>query len=67
MDISIFLVKPINDKLLALAETKEITAMKETEASTALEQFEEWHKRHLVRVVAGGLAWVLGTVALILL
>ncbi len=57
---------PINDKLLALAETKEITALSETEAKAAVEQFGEWHKRHLVRVVAGGLGWVLGTTALIL-
>lgn len=54
---------PINNKLIALAETK---ALSETEAKAAMEQFGEWHKRHLVRVVAGGVAWVLGTIALIL-
>jgi hypothetical protein len=66
MDISIILVKPINDKMLALAETKEITALNETEAKMAMEQFEEWNKRHLVRAVAGGLGWALGTIALVL-
>jgi len=66
MDIPIFLVMPINNKLIALAETKEITALNETEAKTAMEQFEEWNKRHLVRFAAGGLAWVLGTIAFIL-
>jgi hypothetical protein len=66
MDVSIFLVQPINDKLLALAETKEMTTLNETEAKTAMEQFGEWNKRHLVRVAAGGLAWALGVIAIIL-
>ena len=67
MDISIFLVVPINNKMIALAETKETNTLKETEVKTAMEQFEEWDRRHLVRVVAGGLGWVLGTIALVLL
>ena len=63
LDISIFSVVPINDKILALAGTKE---MKETEAKTVMEQFEEWRKSHVVRMAAGGLGWALGTIALIL-
>jgi len=50
--------------LLALAET---TTVSESEAKAAMEQFEEWNKRHLVRVTAGGLAWILGAIAIILL
>ena len=61
-----FLVMPINDKLIALVETKEKAALSATELKAATEQFREWHKRHLVRVVAGGVAWVLGTIAVIL-
>ena len=53
--------------MIALAETKEMNTLKETEVKTAMEQFEEWDRRHLVRVVAGGLGWVLGTIALVLL
>ena len=52
--------------MIALAETKEMTTLNETEAKMAMGQFEEWHKRHLVRVAAGGLALVLGTIALVL-
>jgi len=61
-----FLVMPINDKFLALAETKDTTTLNEKEAKAALEQFDEWKQRHLVRVIAGGLAWVLGAIAIIL-
>ena len=57
---------PINYNLLALAETKDAAALNESEAKAAMEQFEEWNKRHLVRVAAGGLAWVLGAIVFIL-
>lgn len=40
--------------------------MSETEAKAAMEQLEEWQKRHLVRAAAGALAWALGTIAIVL-
>jgi hypothetical protein len=55
---------PINNRLLALAETKDIN---ESEAKVAMGQFEEWNKRQLVRVATGGLAWILGATAIVLL
>ena len=56
----------MNDKLIALAETKDMAALNEGEAKAAMENFAEWNRRHLVRMSAGGIAWVLGAIAFIL-
>ena len=43
-----------------------MATLNEREAKAAMGRFDEWERHHFVRVIAGGLAWVLGVIAIIL-